>query len=385
MMNLGVILGSDIYLPAMRGIATAFHGDVAQVGLSSYVFGLAMSQPLFGHLSDRLGAKIAATAGASVTILASVGCVLVGRPWLLIVLRCVEGIGEGSGLVIVRAMVGRTLQPAEAARLMAGIGVLVGLSPTIFPAIGTVLDSHFGWKGTFVFTAGFSAVVCVILMSAPCFNIAPDRRSAHRLRAVATVIRHRPLWLYGTMALFCYTAYYAYLSVAPFIFARIGLRTNLGILCLNLSVMYALGGASARWMLRRYEVSGVIKAGAMIACTGCVVASVGRLNGYTLFALLMASSLLSLANGFLLPIGGGCVAAHYGAKFPGAAAGAYSFVQMTFASVGTALAGLVTGRTMSGLATLVAAVGFGGVVLQTAFAGRGYDNILRLTPEPAAQ
>jgi DHA1 family bicyclomycin/chloramphenicol resistance-like MFS transporter len=71
-------LSTDLYLPALPGLVPAFGSDVAtvQLTLSVFLVGFAVSQLVYGPVSDRFGRRPALLAGISLFIAGTVACAL---------------------------------------------------------------------------------------------------------------------------------------------------------------------------------------------------------------------------------------------------------------------------------------------------------------------
>ena len=71
-------ISTDIYLPALPALASAFHTDPGrvQLTLSGFLVGFSLGQLLWGPISDRYGRRIPVAIGVVLFIIGSVGCAL---------------------------------------------------------------------------------------------------------------------------------------------------------------------------------------------------------------------------------------------------------------------------------------------------------------------
>ena len=89
----------DMYLPAFSKIAEDFNTTTARVSLSitSYFFGFAFGQLIYGPLLDRFGRKKPLYVGLAVYLVASVGCALARSVEALIGWRLFATLGDSTG------------------------------------------------------------------------------------------------------------------------------------------------------------------------------------------------------------------------------------------------------------------------------------------------
>lgn len=76
-------ISTDMYLPALPALGTAFHADPGrvQLTLSGYLVGFTLGQLLWGPIGDRYGRRIPVAIGVVLLVIGSVGCVLSGTAW----------------------------------------------------------------------------------------------------------------------------------------------------------------------------------------------------------------------------------------------------------------------------------------------------------------
>src|SRR3546814_14399107 len=82
-----------MFVPSLPGIAAEFQADYGLVNLSvaGYAAMTAALQLIMGPLSDRFGRRPVILAPLAVFIAASLGCLLAGDIWTLLVFRLLQG------------------------------------------------------------------------------------------------------------------------------------------------------------------------------------------------------------------------------------------------------------------------------------------------------
>ncbi|MDP2220418.1 MAG: MFS transporter, partial [Hydrogenophaga sp.] len=157
------LLAMTICLPSMQEWASIFDASQASVQLtfSGYVVAYGGLQLLYGPLSDRLGRKNILLFGLFVAGVGSVLAALSPNLGLLTLARVLQGAGSAAGMVVGRAMVQDLFQGPARTRVMAYIGMTMGLCPPLATNIGGQLHVRLGWQSNFVLMAVLAAVLFV--------------------------------------------------------------------------------------------------------------------------------------------------------------------------------------------------------------------------------
>ena len=158
-------LGIDTYLPSFHSIAKEFDvGPTAvQQTLSVYVLAMACTMLFYGTLSDAFGRRKVLMVSAMGYCVTSLVSAFVPSIEALVLMRFLQGLCGGSGMVIVRAMVQDKYQGAEAQRMMALVMMVFGLAPAMAPVFGGWLQTHGGWRATFYFLSFFGAALAWLI------------------------------------------------------------------------------------------------------------------------------------------------------------------------------------------------------------------------------
>jgi DHA1 family bicyclomycin/chloramphenicol resistance-like MFS transporter len=143
----------DTYLPSFHDIGASLQATPLEVQqtLTAYMLPFAIMALWHGAISDALGRRRVILVSLALFGLASVGCVFATRIEHLIVLRALQGITAGAGIVISRAIVRDLFDGPLAQKLMSQISMMFAIAPAIAPVIGGRLQSWFGWRSVFLF------------------------------------------------------------------------------------------------------------------------------------------------------------------------------------------------------------------------------------------
>ena len=160
-------LAIDTYLPSIPAIGSEFGvGPLAvQQTLSVFLFCFAFMMLFYGTLPDSFGRRPVILAALLLYTLASLGAVFAPTFGLLLACRAVQGLAAGAGSVIGQAIVQDRYShdQAHAQKIMSHIMMVFGLAPAIAPVLGGWLHVSFGWRSTFVFLAGFGALMMLLV------------------------------------------------------------------------------------------------------------------------------------------------------------------------------------------------------------------------------
>ena len=196
-------LAIDTYLPSIPEIGREFMvGPLAvQQTLSVFLFTFAFMMLFYGTLSDSFGRRPVILIALSVYTLASIGAVFAPTFGALLACRALQGLAAGAGSVIGQAIVQDRYShdQAHAQRIMSHIMMVFGLAPAIAPVLGGWLHVTFGWRSTFVFLAGFGALMILLVYRGLPESLPKQQRHAFHGVAIARnylmVLRNRQFLL----------------------------------------------------------------------------------------------------------------------------------------------------------------------------------------------
>ncbi|MBT0962969.1 multidrug effflux MFS transporter [Denitromonas iodatirespirans] len=327
---------TDLYLPALPAIATAFTVSVGetQTTLSALLLAFGASQLIWGAVSDRFGRRPVLLVGLGGYVLAAVACALAPSMPVLILARILQGIALGASVMCARAIVRDLYEPVAGARTLSqalsGLGVLACLSAPL----GALIVEGFGWRAALGTTAVFGAATWWAVWRG--FDESLTERDPLALaprRLLSTwrgILAHPVFWRFSLLGAASFAGLFVLLAASSFIFMQVlGLsRPAYGLLLLLNSLAYITGTLLCRRLLRRRSVETTVAIAGGVSLTGGLgLAALGELGVTSVAGLMVPICLYAVAHGLNQP----CSQSGAVAPFPrsaGVASALSGFVMM---------------------------------------------------------
>lgn len=355
LLTLAVALGplaTDLYLPSLPAIGAHFGADVAatQLTLSVFLAGFAVSQLVYGALSDRFGRRPVMLAGFAIFLGASVLCALARSLETLVLARFLQALGVCAGPVLGRAVVRDVFGPGRAAKVLSYMAAAMALGPAIGPILGGLLEVWVGWRANFWALAAVALFLLLAMgLALPETNRHRDPTATHPARMLgnfATLLRHRSYLGYALIVACSYAGIFAFISGSSFLLIEVaGLSPEAYGFCFAAAVLGYMVGTliSGRFGQRLGQertlaigvalslLSGLAGLALALAGANGVAAVVAPVGGYL------------VGCGLMLPNALAGALRHY-PRMAGAASSLMGFLQMGIA----ALVGIAVGRLHDG-------------------------------------
>jgi DHA1 family bicyclomycin/chloramphenicol resistance-like MFS transporter len=302
------LLAMTICLPSMPSWAAQFDASQAmvQATFAGYVATYGVLQLVYGAVSDRIGRKPVLLVGIGIAALASFLAAAATELWMLVAARALQGAGCAAGMVIGRALVQDLFHGAERTRVMAFVGMTMGLCPPFATIVGGQLHVRLGWQANFVF---IGLLALALLVAA--WRGLPDRPPAapsgdgHRgLLAGYAVLAREPAFVCFVLILAMSSAtFYAFLGGTPIVLAGYGVTPErLGFYLMAPPLAYIAGNALTARLLRagRDDHQLMIAGQASVLAGLSAALGLGLLGVHTPLALTLPMLMLGLGHGLLM-------------------------------------------------------------------------------------
>jgi len=359
-------LSTDLYLPSLPILVRVFDTDIAMVQLTLSVFlvGFAVSQLVYGPMSDRFGRRPTLLVGVSVYLVASAVCALATSVEGLIAARFFQALGACCGPVVGRAVVRDVFGRDRAATVLAYMAMAMTLAPAIGPVLGGALTELFGWRSNFILLTGFAvAILGAVWGLLGETNTARDSEALNPGRMAANylmLLRNRRFVGYVLIVACSYSGIFAFISGSSFLLiGQMHLSpAQYGMSFATVVLGFTLGSLLAGKLSHRLGGARMIRIGTLVSVGGGALGVGLALAGVLQIASVVAPVFLFiLGAGLTLPNATANAVGPY-PTMAGLASSLLGFFQMTIA----ALVGLGVGHLHNGTALpMMGAIGLVGL------------------------
>jgi MFS transporter, DHA1 family, multidrug resistance protein len=358
-------LSMDMYLPSLPAIGQALQASTAQAQftISSYLFGFAAGQIIYGPVSDRFGRRPVILAALVLYGIGSVFCAATQSIETLIALRFVQALGGAGAIVLARAVVRDLYSGVRAGRELSLMGSITAFAPIVAPAIGGVLQTAFGWRASFVLLvifALFAATAAARLLPETLRERTPGPFSFSAMRELyRSVLVHRGFLANLGILTASFVGLFAWISGISVVMQGVyGLSpAAFGATYAVSALGYMLGTSIAARVVMRIGLDRTMGIGAAIQAAGGLAMAAAVALGLASVAWLVGAMTLYLAGmGFVLPQ----TQASALTPFPdraGTASSLMGFTQQSCAAIAAAAIGAFLGRSAWPVAGTLAAMG----------------------------
>src|SRR3989338_6223909 len=151
-------LASDIYAPSLPGIASYFHTnvDLAQWSMAIYMLGVALSQLVYGPLSEGVGRKKPLLTGLIIMIVGTLICLFSPSIKVLILGRLIQGCGAGACAALWRSIFRDLFTGEELSKYGSYLVVFIMFIIPAAPLLGGYLEEFYSWRACFAFMTLYS-------------------------------------------------------------------------------------------------------------------------------------------------------------------------------------------------------------------------------------
>ncbi|MCP4875239.1 MAG: Bcr/CflA family multidrug efflux MFS transporter [Gammaproteobacteria bacterium] len=334
-------LATDMYLPALPGLAGEFStsAGMVQLTLSLFLAGFALAQIIYGPLSDRFGRKPVLLCGLALFVVASIACAFAKNIEMLILARFVQALGGSAGPVLGRAMVRDIHGPQESARVLSHIGSAMALAPAFAPILGGYMSVYLGWPSIFWFLTlvgilGASLLVLAIAETAP-----QEHRHPKPVKTIladyARLLQDATYLGYTLTCTLAYAGLFAFLSGSSFVIIDyFGVsEQHFGLLFMLVVAGYISGTLTGAKLSRSYDFRRLVAAGSvLLLIAGATMFIIALNQPEQVMSIILPMMIFMHGVGLVMPQSMAGAMANY-PQMAGSASGLLGFIQMSVAGL----------------------------------------------------
>lgn len=333
---------ADIYAPALPVIAGSFNSsiDLAQLSMAIYMLGVALSQLIYGPISEGIGRKKPMLVGLSIMLVGSIICCVASSIYMLILGRFVQGCGAGACAALWRSVFRDAFKGDELAKYGSYLVVFVMFIVPAAPLLGGYLENIFGWTAIFTFMCGYAIVALICMI----FWFEETNKHYHReklnMRYAAKtfyVLLTSPVFMSVTFCTFLsYGAFFSWFTVGPVL-----LIEKLGMDPVDFGWITFIGGGSAYalsgWLngkfVKQFGISNMMRFGwTCMIISGTSMLYAKYFVGLNVFAIVIPVIVFYFGSTFIWPNAFAAAFTPFG-EIAGYAGSLYGFMQIGGAAV----------------------------------------------------
>ncbi len=228
----------DIYTPSMPTIARYFatSENHIQWTMTLFMLGTLLSTFYSGPLSEFQGRRRVFLMGLSLCTLASIGCYFATSADMLVVARCLQGLGGGVASVLGYSVIQDLYTEEESIKIFALMGMIFATVPAAAPLLGGFMAEAYGWRSNFFIIIALIGLSLLFVFLWFRFEDVPtpvhERLSA--FQQTKSIIKNKAFCRYGLPHCAQNICEWALITLMPFYYVNvIGVSTSLfgAIMC----------------------------------------------------------------------------------------------------------------------------------------------------------
>ena len=358
-------LAIDLYLPALPAIADSMGEPLSRIQytLSAYTIGFALSQLVYGPLSDRFGRRAVMFPGIIFFILTNILAALCTSANELIIVRVLQAMSAAAILVTIPAMI-RDLFPSEQmAKALSSIMLVMTVAPLVAPLLGGQILKFFGWPSLFIFLAIMASLSMILAF----FRVRETLPEENRLIVTpvqlainySNILRNREAIACILCHAFFFGGMFAFITGSPFVYIELfGVAPDhYGFLfAINIVAMTVANMVNIR-LVERFKLFSILRAGSFVAALSGLLLLLNAITGFGGLAGLMIPIACYVACvGFTGPNSNALALSHF-SKSAGSANALAGALRFTVGGITSALVGFFHDGTALPMAATMASCG----------------------------
>jgi DHA1 family bicyclomycin/chloramphenicol resistance-like MFS transporter len=352
---------TDMYLSSFQAIATDLQTQISEVqfSLSTFIFGTAVGQLLYGPIIDKYGRKKPLLWGVFIFTLSSLGAIFTPNISLFNGLRFFQAVGGCAGMIVSRAIIKDLFNEQDAAKALSMMMIVQSIGPILAPILGGYLFGWFGWQSIFIFMALFGGGCWFLSRQQIPETLPPEKRKTDQqniLSVFKTLLMDKTFLIPTIAGSLSIALLFTFISSSPFIFMHIfGVPQDwYGWLFGMNAFGMVLSSQLNHMMLKRFMPWQIMRL-AMIVTVITAAILFGIRNTDTLF-ILMPPLFVCVSLVPVIAANSTAIAMSNSGHNAGAASSLVGFMQFTIASVISALVSVFHNGTTTPMCGLILAI-----------------------------
>jgi DHA1 family bicyclomycin/chloramphenicol resistance-like MFS transporter len=251
-------LSVNIYLPILPELEEILEttSQTAKLTVTIFLLGFALSQLVWGPLSDRYGRKAVLLAGIAISVAGVLLAASTTNVYLFMAARFLESLGIGACPVMARSILADTLDRAHVATAMVYVVSVVALVPALAAILGGYLYLLSSWRSVFFFVALYGVglwLLSRLRLQETAIPSSMNLAASEVAHSYFSMLKDGRYFAYVFMYCIAYGSVIGYYAISPYIFVTELDYTSheYGYLLLVNAVCYVLGASSSRFVMAK--------------------------------------------------------------------------------------------------------------------------------------
>lgn len=277
-------LSTDIYLPAMPGMAADLQGN-AELTITGFLMGFCIAQLIWGPISDHFGRRLPLFIGMILFVIGSVGCALSTDIVQIVFWRVFQALGACTGPMLARAMIRDLFSRTRAAQMLSTLMVIMAIAPVAGPLLGGQMIKVTSWHAIFWLLAIIGALMLASLFWLPETLPAEKRINASLSGAFSgyvTLLKNTRFMRFTLCLTFYYVAAYAFITGSPFVYItyfKVDPQHYGWLFAVNIVGLMAISMVNRR-LVHRYPLESLLRSAVFVATLAAAVLAVATWAGF---------------------------------------------------------------------------------------------------------
>ena len=271
--------GIDLYLASMPAITKSLQTSASMLKLTIplYLLGFAISQLMYGPISDAHGRKSILYIGLSLFLVGSLGCLFAINAPMLIAFRTVQGLGAGAGIVATRSIMRDVFHGKMMAKVSAMVSMLWSVIPMVAPVIGGYIQEHGGWRVNFVVMSIYAALTLIAVGFFLKETLSEKHQHPVCLPSVILrykrLISNRTFMAFSLMSSLCSAYFLSFITASPFLLQEHLKQTPVqyGWSILSVAIGGVIGSKLCTWIVHHFRIVNILCTGVLIQLSATLI------------------------------------------------------------------------------------------------------------------
>lgn len=292
----------DVYLPGMQSMAEQFSVGIKDISYTFTAFSIvfAFSQLFHGVISDTIGRKPVIICGLAIAALATYLCINAQSYGSLFLSRMLQAVGISS-FVVVNAIIRDIYIGTIAVQVRTMVATASGVSISIAPTVGGLLQGKFGWQGGFMASL---LLICMTMVFAVVFFTESnfDRKNndlgiIEFAKSYVILFKDKNYYQYVAIAMLAYTVHFSFIIMSANIFInQLGLTPLMfGYLMIFYGSIYFASGLCSTWIAKKLSINDLILVGSLfIGMGGMMLLTLIIMSGQSAWQILLPMAVITM-------------------------------------------------------------------------------------------